>query len=292
MRAGAGIDQLRRDAHLVALALNRTLQHVASAEVLAHGADVDGLVLVDLRGVPRDHVEIAEAGEVRDHFLGDARREPGRGVISCVGVERQHRDRRTCGCRLGAPEKPPRSARQYGEQGGDRGERTAGGQPAPAWPRRAVHPDAIGAYRPIDVLDLLLAREVHGQRQLTLQVIEGGAGDEHAAGLADLLEACGDIHPVPEQILPVDDDVAEIDADPQHDAARSGNVRLALCRRPLHAMAQDTASTTELNSAIAPSPITFTIGPWCAARAGRYISGAAPSCAARVSASSCSISRE
>ena len=49
-------------------------------------------------------------------------------------------------------------------------------------------------------------------------MVEGGAGDQHPAGLAQLLQPGGDVDPVAHQVVALDHHVAEIDADPEHDA--------------------------------------------------------------------------
>ena len=58
------------------------------------------------------------------------------------------------------------------------------------------------------------------------------------------------------------------------------------------ATAQATASTTEANSTIAPSPISLTIRPLCSASSGSIACSRRALIAASVPASSCSISRE
>ena len=83
----------------------------------------------------------------------------------------------------------------------------------------AVHPDAVGADRPADVLDPLLAGKVERQAELALQLVVGRARDQHAARLAELLQACRDVDAVAEQVVAFDHHVAEIDADAEDDAA-------------------------------------------------------------------------
>ncbi len=48
-----------------------------------------------------------------------------------------------------------------------------------------------------------------------MHLLMHGARNRDPAGLADRFEARGEIDAVPENILAVDDDVADIDADPQ-----------------------------------------------------------------------------
>ena len=94
MGARGRVDQLGRDPHLVALPLDRALQHVAHVQRLADLAHVGGLALVDRRRVLGDDVELAEPGQVGDDVLGDAvRQPPGRLVAAEIG-ERQHGDGR------------------------------------------------------------------------------------------------------------------------------------------------------------------------------------------------------
>ena len=90
----------------------------------------------------------------------------------------------------------------------------------------SAKPDGIAPHRALDVLDLLLADEIERQAELSLHVIVGGAGDQHAAGLAELLEPRGDVDGVAEHVVAVDDDVAEIDADAEHEQARRRGIRL------------------------------------------------------------------
>ena len=58
------------------------------------------------------------------------------------------------------------------------------------------------------------------------------------------------------------------------------------------ATAHDTASTTEPNSTMAPSPISLTMRPWCLASSGSMTSARSLRIAARVLVSSLSMSRE
>ena len=65
-------------------------------------------------------------------------------------------------------------------------------------------------------------------------MVEGGAGDEHAARLAKLLEPRRDVDAVAEEVVALDHDVAEIDADAEDDAARGRTFGLTLGDRLLH----------------------------------------------------------
>ena len=104
---------------------------------------------------------------------------------------------------------------------------------SPAAHRTAVQPHPVGPHRPGDVLDLLLAGELQRQPEPALEVVVGGAGDQHAAGLAQLLQAGGDVDPVAEQVVALDHHVAEVDADAEHDAPVGRRLGLAVGHRLL-----------------------------------------------------------
>ena len=135
--------------------------------------------------------------------------------------------------------------------------------------------------------------ELERQVELALEMVVGGARDQHAAGLAQLLQPGGDVDAVAEQVVALDHHVAEIDADAEHDPPVRRRPRpVASATAFWTATAQATASTTEPNSTIAPSPISLTIRPWCSARSGSITSRRSALIAASVPASSCSTSRE
>ena len=86
----------------------------------------------------------------------------------------------------------------------------------------------IRPHRARDVLDPLLAEILEAAAELALEVVVGGAGDDDAAGLRQLLEARGDVHAIAVEIALVGHHVAEIDADAEADALVLGDLRLAL----------------------------------------------------------------
>ena len=71
-------------------------------------------------------------------------------------------------------------------------------------------------------------RDANVAAELAPEVVEGRAGDHDPAGLGELLEAGGDVHPVAVDVLALDDHVAEVDADPEADALGLGHARLPL----------------------------------------------------------------
>jgi hypothetical protein len=59
-------------------------------------------------------------------------------------------------------------------------------------------------------------------------MVAHGAGDTKAARVCQCLQPSRDIDPVAENVALIDDDVAEIDADPEADALLLGGVSLAV----------------------------------------------------------------
>ena len=88
----ARVDELGRDAHLVARASHAPLEHVAHAQLLADGDDVHRLALVAKRGIAGDHAQLREVRQIGDQVL----REPIAEVLLLLVVaqvrEGQHRD--------------------------------------------------------------------------------------------------------------------------------------------------------------------------------------------------------
>ena len=108
----------------------------------------------------------------------------------------------------------------------------------PTW-RPAPHPD-----RPRDVLQALLPAVPKLDVQLVGEVFLDTPRNAHAASLRQALQPCGDIHPVAQDVVAVDDDVAHVDADTEGDAAILGKRRVRSAIAGCTAIAQRTASTT------------------------------------------------
>ncbi len=112
------------------------------------------------------------------------------GVVAQVG-ERQHRDRRFLGqLELVAPRRWHRL---------DRG---GGARPHP-----------VSQDRFADVLERLLAEKFEGDRQLVADRSPHRIGHADAAGFGQAFEAVGDVDVVAEDLVAIDDDLAEVDAD-------------------------------------------------------------------------------
>ena len=96
-------------------------------------------------------------------------------------------------------------------------------------------PKRVGPHGPGDVLERLLAEVDELSLDPATHMIVGGAGDAYAARLADGFEPRCDIDAVAQNILAVDQHVAEIDADAVEDASGLGNARVAFGHLLLHA---------------------------------------------------------
>ena len=89
-------------------------------------------------------------------------------------------------------------------------------------------------HRARDVLDLLLTEIVETVGQLVLDLDADRRRDADTARLGERLEPCGDVDPVAVNVVVLDDDVAEVDADPERDAPVLRHTRVALGQALLH----------------------------------------------------------
>jgi hypothetical protein len=92
----------------------------------------------------------------------------------------------------------------------------------------------VNAHWPGDVFDLLLAEIFEDKGQPVAHLIMSRVGDEHPAGIGEGLDPRGDVDAVAIEIVALDDDVAEIDADAQLDAVVSPDARVPFGHRLLH----------------------------------------------------------
>ena len=74
----------------------------------------------------------------------------------------------------------------------------------------------------------MLAHRLEGEVELGLDLVPDVAGDADAAGLGQALEARGDVDAVAQDVAVLDDDVADVDADPERDPPVLRHGRLAL----------------------------------------------------------------
>ena len=96
--------------------------------------------------------------------------------------------------------------------------------------RRAfrARPDRIDTHRPRDVLEVLVAEIDEIRIDLAAHVVIGRARDQNAARLANPLQPRRDVDAVAENVVALDQHVAEIDADAVDDALGFGRPGVAL----------------------------------------------------------------
>src|SRR4029077_4552004 len=83
----------------------------------------------------------------------------------------------------------------------------------------AFRSNPVDPNRPGDVLDLLLAQILEDKGQPVAHVIMDRIGDEHPAGIGQSLDPRSNVDAIAIEVVALDDDVTEIDADAQFDAA-------------------------------------------------------------------------
>src|SRR5439155_10341107 len=94
----------------------------------------------------------------------------------------------------------------------------------------AFRAGAVGAQRPGYVLEALLADVGELGFDLAAHLAKSIFGDADAAGLGDAFEPCRDVDAVAEDVVALDQDIAEVDADAPFHAAFAGDPRVALRR--------------------------------------------------------------
>ncbi len=196
--AALGVNQLDIDAHALAAALDAALEDIANVELAPDLLQVDGLALVGEGGVAPDDERAADAREVGGQALGHAVNKILLfGVAPHVG-ERQHEQRK---------------ARRAGHR--FRG-------PGSHWRRRACpkRKDPNGSN---DIFQRFLAEIDERDLDPPADVLMRRTGDQDAAGFADTLEPRSDIDALAENVLALNQDIAEMDADTVDDAPGFGN---------------------------------------------------------------------
>ena len=199
------------DAQPAAGLAQAAFEDVAHAQFAAGLLHVDRAALVGEGRVAGDDEQPFDPRQAGDDVLDDAVDEIFLLGVAAHVLKRQHGDRR-----------PLRD----GESGAGAGFRRRD------CARRHVRFDAVDAHRPGDVLDALLAEVLEAEIELVAHLVAHDAADADAAGLGERFEAGSDVDAVAENVVAVDDDVAEIDADAKLDAPVGGHVGVALapCR--------------------------------------------------------------
>jgi hypothetical protein len=77
--------------------------------------------------------------------------------------------------------------------------------------------DAIDAHWPLDVIEALLPAIDEVGRHLALHLPPGVLGNRDTAGFGDALDTSRDIHAIAKNVVALDDDVADVDANSELD---------------------------------------------------------------------------
>jgi hypothetical protein len=88
-------------------------------------------------------------------------------------------------------------------------------------------------HRPGDVLERLLAHVLEAEVELAGDLVVDRRRDEDAAGLGDALQPRGDVDAVAQQVVALDDDFAQVDADAEVHPLRLGQRFVARLQRVL-----------------------------------------------------------
>ena len=186
-------------------------EHIARAELAPDLPDVDRLALVDEARIAGDDGQRFDARQAGDDVLDHAVDEIVLLRIAAHVLERQRGDRRLFGARAS-----PRAAAGLAAS-------------------RRADLQRIGADRLGDVLQLRLAEIGDREFEPRLHLPVGVLGQTDRARRANAFEPRGDIDAVAHQIaVALLDNVAEVDADAEHDAPVGGHAGVALDHGVLH----------------------------------------------------------
>src|SRR5271167_3734760 len=92
----------------------------------------------------------------------------------------------------------------------------------------------VRAHRARDVLDALLPHIFERVGELVADLVADHTRDADATRLRQCLQPRRDVHPVAEDVVAIDDHVAEIDPDAEGDAPVRGYLDIAVEHCPLH----------------------------------------------------------
>src|SRR5665213_3732366 len=229
MAVGCGVDQLTGNPDPVGRLADAAFQHVTHPEFAADLPDIDRFALVGEAGIARDNEQRLEARQRGDdvfrHTVGE---------IFLLGVaahvlKRQHGDGRLVG------------QREHRWRFRDRsGFAWIFAWFLPAWShlpyfkRRRSDPQPPCPHRLGDILQRLLTHVVESEVDLAANLTLRVVGNADRAGLRDPLEASRDIDAVAENVVVIDDDVADMNADPEVDPRWLRHAAILFCHAMLN----------------------------------------------------------
>src|SRR5262249_26450366 len=100
--------------------------------------------------------------------------------------------------------------------------------------RFAIRPQPIDSNRFRDVLELLLTQIIESELCLAANMVENSPRDDDAPGIGQGLDPCGYIDPITVEVIALDHNVAQIDADSQSNSPALRQV----CIGGLHTLLQ------------------------------------------------------
>jgi len=188
------------------------LEHIAHSKLAADLLRIERPVAIRESSIARDDKHAREPRQIGRQILGDAVRE-----ILLVGIIAE----------IGERQLDDRKAWHDGGLGDWRSGRDA---------RCRRIGDGFGAqridpHRSSNVLDALLAPILERINEPVADLVAHHPRDADPAGLCERFQARRDIDAVTEDVAAVDDDVTEIDPDPEPDPAVLGHTGLAIDRR-------------------------------------------------------------
>ena len=269
MRAGFGVDELGVDAHAGSVALHRSFEHVTDAKLGADRLGVEVFALEAEGRVPGDDETVGDARQIGGQVLGDPVGEIILGGIVREVGEGQHDDREMPGLGRRGGVRDDRRGRVCRDGGG-----AVRGEPVPSSGRHREQqrndPDQreqwtffqrgcllrlcrrrlrrgglrlrwdadlqrIDSYRLGDVLELGRAEIDDGEIEPRFHLPVGVLGKTDRARFGDPFQPGGDIDAVAHQVaVALFDDVAQMNADAELDAAFCRHARVALDHGGLH----------------------------------------------------------
>src|SRR6266550_4567833 len=184
VRSGGCVNQLRRDTDSVRRFPHAAFEHITYPQLAAHLLHVDSATLVGEGRVPSDDEEPTRPRQCRDDVIHDPVRE-----ILLLGVAAHVLEWQDCDRWL--------IRQRQGRLG--LGEAT-------------IQPQAIDAYRPGNILELLLANILEIYIQSIADLVIRGFRNADSTGLRYPLQPSRHIHTIAEQVLTLDHHITEIDA--------------------------------------------------------------------------------
>ena len=247
----ASSDEPQVDRASLTAARHVALEHIPNVEAASDLPRIDRSAVAAGVGAAGDDIRTPVfelAGQFRRHgsceCVSDS---PGFGVTARRDQrhdgDRQHRPRRTW---RPLPETRQSPQRHTDEADDDNSRDRPRPTLASRWPQPAL-PDARARFDPAvpqvypvhfdrtrDVLDLLYPEVLEREAELVEHLVAYRPADTDLPRQRQRLQARRDIDAIPENVVAVDNDVADVDAEAKFEAVFGGHARIAIDHSPLH----------------------------------------------------------